>query len=599
MSYEYTSPNGFKIIDAGRRIVVDPITRIEGHLRCEVNINDDNVITNAVSCGTMFRGIEIILQGRDPRSAWAYAERICGVCTGIHALASVCAVEDALGIKIPDNANIIRNLMELSLWFHDHLVHFYQLAGLDWINIVSAAQADPAQTAALAQKLSPWPNSSPGYFAGLKAKLNSIIKSGNLGIFSHGYWDNPGYNLAPEANLLLFAHYLEALDVGKNSVKVQTVFGGKNPHPNWIIGGVPCSININGAGGAAVINMERLDLATSIISECLTFAEQVLMPDAIALAIGYRDWCSIGRGLSGQAIIAYGGFPDIANDYTNQSFLVPGGAIINGNFNEVLPVDPHDTDQIQEVVQHAWYKYPIGVESLPPESGITDPDFRLGEATIGSKTDIRQLDERGKYSWIKTPRFRGQMMETGPLARLLVAYGLNSSDTRPRVDDLCARIGIGVQGLQSTMGRIIARCLEAVWAMRTSKTLLQRLKQNIANGDTSTAFTKKWEPSSWPAVATGVGFAEAPRGALGHWVEIRDQKITRYQCVVPTTWNAAPRSETGQLGAFEAALMGTKMAVPDQPLEILRTIHSFDPCMACSTHVLDNGGCELATAKIC
>lgn len=598
MSYEYTSPNGFTVIDAGRRIVVDPITRIEGHLRCEVNINEDNVITNAVSCGTMFRGIELILKDRDPRSAWAYAERICGVCTGIHALASVYAVENALGIDIPENANIIRNLMELSLWFHDHIVHFYQLAGLDWINVVSAAGADPGQTSILAQKLSPWPNSSPGYFSELKKKLNTIIASGQLGIFSHGYWDNPAYSLSPEANLMLFAHYLEALDFGKDAVKAQTVFGGKNPHPNWIIGGVPCPINVNSKGGEAVINTERLELATSIIDRCITFAEQVLMPDAIALAIGYRDWCGIGRGLSGQSVIAYGGFPAIANDFTNKSLLVPGGAIIDGNFDEVHPVDLHDTNQVQEVVEHSWYKYPPGVESLPPETGITDPEFRLGSATIGTKTDIRQLDERGKYSWIKTPRWRGHMMETGPLARLLIAYGLNHGDTRARTQDLCGRIGIPVSGMQSTMGRILARCMEALWSMQTAQKFMARLKENIKNGNTTTAFTKKWDPDTWPRTASGVGFAEAPRGALGHWVEIANKKISRYQCVVPTTWNAAPRSQTGQLGAYEAALLGTRMAIPEQPLEILRTIHSFDPCLACATHVLDCKGREIIKVRI-
>lgn len=599
MSYEYTSPNGFTVNDSGRRIVVDPITRIEGHLRCEVNINDDNVITNAVSCGTMFRGIEIILQGRDPRSAWAYAERICGVCTGIHALASVYAVEDALGVKIPDNANIIRNLMELSLWFHDHIVHFYQLAGLDWINVVSAAKADPAETSILAQELSDWPLSSPGYFAELKGKLNQLISSGNLGIFSNGYWDNPAYKLSPEANLMVFAHYLEALKIGKDSVKTQTVFGGKNPHPNWIIGGVPSPINVNGAGGEAVINMERLDLAATIIGDCLTFAEQVLMPDAIALAMGYPEWCSLGGGLANQSVLVYGGFPAIANDYTNKSLLVPGGAIINGNFNEVLPVDPHDPEQVQEVVEHAWYSYPGGVESLPPEKGMTNPDYVLGAATIGSKTDIKQLDEQGKYSWIKTPRWRGQMMETGPLARLLVAYGLNHGDTRARTDDLCKRIGIGITGLRSTMGRILARCMETVWSMQASQTLLAKLKENIKNGDTTTAFMDKWNPDTWPDSASGVGFAEAPRGSLGHWVEIKDKKISRYQCVVPTTWNAAPRSMTGQLGAYEAALMGVKMAIPAQPLEILRVIHSFDPCLACATHILDENGGKLSEVKIC
>lgn len=598
MSYAYTSPNGFDVIDAGRRIVVDPITRIEGHLRCEVNINSDNVITNAVSCGTMFRGIEIILQGRDPRSAWAYAQRICGVCTGIHALASVYAVEDALGIKVPDNANIIRNLLELSLWFHDHLVHFYQLAGLDWINVVSASQADPAGASHLAQSMSAWPNSSPGYFAELKKKLTAIISSGQLGIFSHGYWDNPGYQLSPEANLVLFAHYLEALDFGRKSVQSQTVFGGKNPHPNWIVGGVPCSINVDAPGGEAVINMERLDLATSIIDQCLEFAQQVLIPDAIALAIGYRNWLNIGEGLSGQSVLAYGGFPRIANDFSNNSVLVPGGAIINGNFNEVYPVDLHDPEQVQEVVEHAWYEYPAGIESLPPENGITKPDYQLGPNTIGTKTNIQQLDEQAKYSWIKTPRWRGYMMEVGPLARLLIQYSLNWGETRDKVDDICGRIGIGVDNLKSTMGRIIARCMEALWSMEASRYFMGQLKENIKNGNTTTAFTKKWEPESWPSKCSGVGFAEAPRGALGHWVEIRNKKISRYQCVVPTTWNAAPRSQSGQLGAYEAALLGTRMSIPEQPLEILRTIHSFDPCLACATHILDANGAHISTLHI-
>lgn len=598
MSYAYTSPNGFAVNSAGRRIVVDPITRIEGHLRCEVNINEDNVITNAVSCGTMFRGIEIILKGRDPRSAWAYAQRICGVCTGSHAQASICAVEDALGIRIPDNANIIRNLMQLSLWFHDHLVHFYQLAGLDWIDVVSAAKADPAQTSALAQKLSPWPKSSPGYFGDLAKKLQGIINSGQLGIFSNGYWGSPAYKLSPEANLVLFAHYLEALDFQRDSVKTQTVFGGKNPHSNWIVGGVPCPINVNGAGGGQVINMERLELVSGIVENCLAFARQVVMPDAIALAQWYSEWLHVGTGLAGQALLAYGGVPNIANDFSNASLLVPGGAIVNGNFNEVHPVDPHDPEQVQEVVEHAWYQYPEGTGSLPPEKGVTQPCYRLGPDTVGTPVNIGQLDEQAGYSWIKTPRWRGHMMEVGPLARLLVAYALDSGDTRARVNDLCGRIGTNVDGLKSTMGRILARCHEMAWAMETSLYFMNKLKENIKNGNTATASTQKWDPETWPATAKGVGFSEAPRGALGHWIEIRDRKISGYQCVVPTTWNAAPRSQTGQLGAYEAALLGTKIVVPDQPLEILRTLHSFDPCLACATHVLDNKGNSLAEVSV-
>lgn len=295
MAYEYTT-QGYTVNDSGRRLVVDPVTRIEGHLRCEVNINDDNVITNAVSCGTMFRGLEIIVKDRDPRDIWAFVERICGVCTGTHALASVHAIEDALKIDIPDNANIIRNLMQLALWYHDHLVHFYQLGGLDWIDVVSASKADPKETSRLAQSLSPWPQSSPGYFASVKEKLVRIISTGQLGIFKNGYWGHPGYKFPPEANLMLVAHYIEALDFQKDVVQIHTVFGGKNPHPNWLVGGVPLALNINGKGGADVINMERLELVLSIIKRCREFSAQVLVPDSIALAKFYPEWLHLGTG---------------------------------------------------------------------------------------------------------------------------------------------------------------------------------------------------------------------------------------------------------------------------------------------------------------
>lgn len=595
MVYEYVT-QGFTVKDSGRRIVVDPVNRIEGHLRCEVNIDADNVITNAVSCGTMFRGLEIILKGRDPRCAWAYAQRICGVCTGVHALASLCAVEDALNVKIPENANIIRNLMQLCLWFHDHLVHFYQLAGLDWIDVVSASRADPQRTSELARRHSPWPKSSPGYFQELKRKLEAIISSGNLGIFAHGYWGNPAYILPNEANLLFFAHYLEALDFQRDAIKTHTVFGGKNPHPNWVMGGVPCPINVNGQGAEEVINMARLELVQKTIDRCLVFAEQVLLPDAIALARYYRNWTHVGAGLSTQSVLAYGAFPSIANDYSAASLLMPGGAIINGNFNEVLPVDIHDPEQIQEEVSHAWYRYPPGVESLPPQNGVTDPDFVLGPKTIGPLDDIKQLDEQARYSWIKTPRWRGHMMEVGPLARLLVAYSLNYGDTVAEIDEICGQIGIPIAGLQSVIGRIVARCREARWAMLASRKFLARLEENIKNGDSSTANTGKWDPSTWPKTARGAGFTEAPRGALSHWVEITDGEISRYQCVVPTTWNAAPRSADGQIGPYEASLLGIRLADAQQPLEILRVLHSFDPCMACATHVMGDGN-ELSVIK--
>lgn len=597
MSYQYTT-QGYTVNDSGRRIVVDPITRIEGHLRCEVNVNEDNVITNAVSCGTMFRGLEIIVKDRDPRDVWAFAERICGVCTGTHALASVRAVENALHIDIPENANTIRNLIQLALWYHDHLVHFYQLGGLDWIDVLSAAKGDPTETSRLAQSLSPWPNSSPGYFASVRNKLVRLAESGQLGIFKNGYWGHPGYVLPPEANLMLVAHYIEALDFQKDAIKIHTVFGGKNPHPNWLVGGVPLALNLDAKGGADVINLERLELVQSIITRCREFARQVLVPDSMALGKFYPEWFRLGTGLSNQSVLAYGGVPSIANDYTEKSLLIPRGAIINGNFNEVLSVDLTAEDQIQEEVGHAWYKYQGEVKSLHPYAGETIPNFVLGPATKGTQTDIKQLDESAAYSWIKTPRWKGHMMEVGPLARTLVAYSLKRPHAVDVVDGICAQLNIPVAGMCSTLGRILARAHEAAWAAETMQYFYDRLITTTKNGDSVTCFTNKWDPDTWPEQARGVGFDEAPRGALGHWLTIRNKKVEHYQCVVPTTWNAAPRSDDKQLGPYEAALMGTRMAVPHQPLEILRTLHSFDPCLACATHIIGPDGSDVLTVHL-
>ncbi len=589
---------GHTVSNTGKRIVIDPITRIEGHLRCEVNINAENIVTNAVSSGTMFRGLEIILQGRDPRDAWAFTERICGVCTGTHALASIRAVEDALDITIPDNANCIRNLMQLCLWYHDHLVHFYHLAGLDWVDVLSAAKADPKATSALAQSLSAWPKSSPGYFSDIKAKIVTLVQSGQLGIFKNGYWGHPAYKLSPEANLMVVAHYLEALDFQKDAVRIHTVFGGKNPHPNWLVGGVPTALNVDGAGGDNVINMERLDLIQKLIHRCQDFAEHVLMPDSLALGLFYPEWFQYGGGLSKLNVLSYGEFPSIANDYTNKSLLVPRGAVINGNFEEVHPVDLRATSEIKEAVHHAWYAYPEGVTDLHPFEGVTKPDFRLGKNTKGTKTHIQELDEQGPYSWIKTPRWRGHTMEVGPLARVLVAYAAKNAEVVEHIDKICAAMKVPVSAMHSTLGRLVARSYEAEWAARTMQVFYDKLIANIKNGDTTVVNSSKWEPTTWPTAAQGVGFCEAPRGALGHWMKIENTRIKTYQCVVPTTWNAAPRAGDGMLSAYEASLLGTPLAKPEQPLEVLRTLHSFDPCLACATHLIGPDGSELIKVQV-
>jgi hydrogenase large subunit len=588
---------GFKLDNSGKRVVVDPVCRIEGHLRVEVNLDDKNVIRNAVSTGTMWRGLEVILKGRDPRDAWAFTERICGVCTGTHALTSVRAVEDALSIKIPENANSIRNIMQLNLQVHDHLVHFYHLHALDWVDVVSALKADPKATSTLAQSISKWPLSSPGYFRDIQNRLKKFVESGQLGPFMNGYWGNPAYKLPPEANLMAVAHYLEALDFQKDIVKVHTIFGGKNPHPNWLVGGVPCAINLEGTGAVGAVNMERLNLVKSIIERCIEFTEQVYIPDLIAIAKFYKGWL-YGGGLSGKNVMSYGDIPDKANDYSAGNLLLPRGAIINGDLSKVHEIDLKDPEQIQEYVAHSWYKYPDETKGLHPFDGVTEPSFVLGPNTKGSKTNIKELDEGGKYSWIKAPRWRGNAMEVGPLARYIIGYAQGNKEFKEPVDALLKELDAPVTALFSTLGRTAARGLECQWAAHKQLYFFEKLMANLKAGDLNTANIEKWEPSTWPKEAKGAGFTEAPRGALGHWIKIKDTKIDNYQCVVPTTWNGGPRDHKGQIGAFEASLMDTPVAKADEPLEILRTLHSFDPCLACSTHVMSPDGQEMTSVKV-
>ncbi|MDH4189724.1 MAG: nickel-dependent hydrogenase large subunit [Betaproteobacteria bacterium] len=589
---------GFKLDNSGKRIVVDPISRIEGHLRIEVNVNEQNVITNAVSTGTMWRGLELILKGRDPRDAWAFTQRICGVCTGVHAITSVRAVEDALGIAIPDNANIIRNLMHATLYAQDHLVHFYHLHALDWVDVVSALKADPKKTSELAQSISSWPNSSPGYYRDLASRLKKFVASGQLGPFRNGYWGHPAYKLPPEANLMAVGHYLEALDFQKEIVKIQTVFGGKNPHPNWLVGGVPSAINVDRSGAVGAVNMERLNLVGKIIDDTIAFIDQVYIPDLLAIASFYKDWAGLGGGLASKNVLAYGDFPDIANDQTNKSLLLPRGAIVNGNLKEVQEVDLKDPNQIQEYVTHSWYKYPDESKGLHPFDGVTEPNFALGKDTKGTRTNVQSFDEAAKYSWVKSPRFKGEPMEVGPLARWVVGYALGRPDIKEPVDAVLRKLGVPLGALFSTLGRTAARGLECQWAAHRMKHFYGKLIANIKAGKLDTANTERWEPSSWPKEARGAGFCEAPRGALGHWIRIRNTKIENYQCIVPTTWNAGPRDAQNRIGAYEAALMNTPMAKPEQPLEILRTVHSFDPCLACATHVISPEGEELTRVQL-
>ena len=584
---------------ANQKIVVDPITRIEGHLRMQAVMDDNNVIVDAMSTGTMWRGLEVILKGRDPRDAWAFVERICGVCTGIHALSAVRAVEDALGIKIPKNANIIRNLMNATLYCQDHLTHFYQLHGLDWIDVVSALNADPKKTSEIQVVISNHALSSPAYFKEIQDRLKKFVASGQLGIFANAYWGNPAYKLPPEVNLLGVTHYLESLDYQRQIVKVHTILGGKNPHPNYLVGGVPCPINMNDTGAqGTMVNQIWVNYIRDIAKDTIKFIEEVYYPDLMAMAPFYKDWFKIGGGLSNQNLLCYGDFPRYANDLSEKSLLMPNGAIIDGKLDEIHPVDLKDPNQIKEFVDHSWYQYPQPDAGLHPWDGITDPKFELGAGTEGTKTDIKWLGAESRYSWIKAPRWNGHAMETGPLARMVLAYAKKMPEQTELVNEALSKAGVPIQAMFSTLGRTLARCLEARMMAREMLRCVDELEANIKAGDEVAANMEKWEPSTWPLECKGVGPAEAPRGALGHWCVIKDGVIANWQAVVPSTWNASPRDPKGQLGAYEAALLGTPVAVANQPLEILRTIQSFDPCLACATHVLSTEGQELCKVQV-
>lgn len=561
------------------RIVIDPITRIEGHLRVEAVI-EGGKIKDAYSSGTMVRGIENIVRDRDPRDAWVFVGRVCGVCTSIHSLCSVRAVEHALDITIPPNAEMVRNIMEAVLYMHDHTVHFYQLHALDWVDIVSGLKADPQKAALLAQQLSPWAKNTEGYFKATQDRLKKFVASGQLGIFSNGYWGHPAYKLTPEQNLIATVHYLEALEWQKEIVKVHAVFGGKNPHPNFLVGGMPCSIDLNEANS---INAERLALVKQKLQEGKDFIDQVYIPDLLMIAGVYKDeWSKIGGGVSNY--LSYGDFP--LHGYAGiEDFMSPRGIVLDRDLSKVHPVDANSPDEIKEYIYHSWYKYTQDDKAgLHPYDGETNLEY------TGPKPPYKLLDVEDKYSWIKTPRWKEKPMEVGPLARLVVAYAAGKEPQKTAVDNVLAALDLPASALFSTLGRTAARGIEtqlvAGWALE----FFDQLMKNLENGDSRMANPVMWENENWPKKAQGVGLTEAPRGALAHFIVMENNRVKNYQMVVPTTWNASPRDENGNLSPYESALIGTPVHDANQPLEILRTIHSFDPCLACAVHLYDEEG---------
>jgi [NiFe] hydrogenase large subunit/hydrogenase large subunit len=468
----------------------------------------------------------------------------------------------------------------------DHVIHFYHLHALDWVDVVSALSADPAGTSALARSISPWPNNSATYFAEVQGRVRRFVESGQLGIFTNGYWGHPAYRLPPEANLMAVAHYLEALDWQRDVIRVHTIFGGKNPHPNFLVGGMASAINLEDTG---TINAESFSKIQGMVERARRFVEEVYWPDLQAIASFYPEWASIGGGVTNY--MSSGEWPENGQWRDTDSYYFPSGVVFDRDLAEVVPFDQME---IREEVTSSWYEYSGGDENaLHPWDGETTPRY------AGPQPPWEYLQDHEKYTWMKAPRYQGRSMEVGPLARMLVAYGSGHDDVQGMVNDTLGALGVGAEALFSTLGRTAARGIETVLLARKMEDWFGNLLTRVQAGDVATFNGERWEPSSWPATARGHGMLEAPRGTLGHWVQIENGSIRHYQAVVPSTWNCSPRDAAGVNGAYEAALMDNHPLVdPERPLEILRTIHSFDPCMACGAHVLDANGNEIVRVRV-
>jgi Ni,Fe-hydrogenase I large subunit len=564
------------------RVVVDPVTRIEGHLRIEAEV-DGGIVKDAWSSSTMFRGIELILKGRDPRDAWAFTQRICGVCTTVHAIASIRAVENAIGAVPPPNARLLRNLIIAAQCVQDHVVHFYHLHALDWVDIVSALSADPVKTSSLAESISDWPLSSPKYFTGVRDRIKGFVDRGQLGPFANAYWGHPAYRLPAEANLMAVAHYLEALDWQREFIKMHAVLGGKNPHlQSFLVGGMATPVDPN---SQAALNTGTIAGLKQFVASARDFVTRVYIPDLLAVASFYKDWAGHGKGVGNYLV--FGEYPE---DDTPQSRLfLPQGIIRN---RDISKVEAFDQAKVAEYITHSWYQYQGGDQAaLHPFQGETSPNF------TGPNPPFERLDTDKKYSWLKSPRYGDEPMEVGPLARMLVAYASGHPRVKELVGAVLAKLKVGPEVLFSTLGRVAARGIETQVLAEKMGDWVDALAANMGSGELRIHDNSKWEPDTWPADATGSGLHEAPRGALSHWVQIHNGTIANYQCVVPSTWNAGPRDAKGRRGPYEEALIGTPVADPQKPIEILRTVHSFDPCMACGVHVVDAMGHEITKVR--
>lgn len=547
-------------------VVVDPLTRIEGHLRIEVEVEKGKV-KDVRSCGTLFRGLEMILKGRDPRDVQHFTQRTCGVCTYTHALASTRALEDAIfnasHKDIPANATYIRNLVLGQLFLHDHIVHFYHLHALDWVDVTSALQADPSKAASLANSISSRPTKAEDLRA-VQDKLKAFVASGQLGPFTNAYFlgGHPAYYLEPEANLVATAHYLEALRVQIEAARGMAVFGGKNPHPQFLVaGGVTCY---------DALTPERIKEFEEIYKKTAAFVRDVYIPDLLLVAGAYKDWAGIGGT---HDFMTMGDFPKAGGERKLESRWLKPGIIYNRDLAHVQDFDP---TKISEHIRHSWYD---GDKADNPYDEKTEPKFT-------------HMGDKDRYSWLKAPRYDEHSTETGPLACVLVNYAKGNPDIKPLVDMVLQKLSVGPEALFSTLGRTAARGIETLAIANKMASMLEEFKDNIRSDKQIV------EDLEVPQESRGVGFVEAPRGGLSHWIRIEKGRVGNFQLVVPTTWNLGPRDANNVLGPCEEALMGTPIADPKRPVEILRTVHAFDPCIACAVHVIDGETNEVRKFKV-
>lgn len=549
-----------------KKIVIDPITRIEGHLRAEVEVDDNGIVQEAWVSGQLFRGIETILKGRDPRDAGLMAGRICGVCTNSHFRGAITCVEDAYSIEIPKNADIIRDLIAMALFIQDHVVHFYHLHSLDFADVTSALKADAKTATKEAPKYTKNPyRNSVAHYENVLAKLTKFVESGKLGPFANAYWGHKEYRLTPEQNLIVISHYLDALKFQTEISKAVAIFGGKTPHPQSLVVGGVTSV-------ADMLNPQRLNDYLFIMKEAKEFVERAYLADMKLVSLAYRDEIKAGIGRANGNFMCVGGY-----EFEGDQRLFCNGVVFEHDFENMEEFDPK---KVTEEVDRAWY----------------DENDEICYTDLNEDGTLKTEKKDDKYSWIKAPRYDGKTMESGPLARVLVSYHKSNKLIKSFVDEFLEETDLEIMDLSTTVGRNAARAIESLYICEYIFKLVSRLIQNIKYYDTDT--WAKYDFEKLPKSTKGAAFLEVPRGVLVHLVEVEDAKIKNYSVMAPTTWNATPKNFDGLRGAYEEALIGITVADREKPLEVLRVIHSFDPCLACAVHIVDTKGKELSRYKI-